>query len=127
MANGCTPRLQVLTAGLCCSFAEHLVQVGAMQILLGDCGDAWWREDEPEHSMLCVKNDCDERAAVRLLTFLVRHHPRAEGEVVREIIGRLDDVCNMLGAGQRPDQEVGNPTSARGGHMSPCLCQWLCV
>jgi hypothetical protein len=106
----------------------RLVQLGAMQTLLGECGDACRRDDEPEHSTLCLKNECDERAAVRLLTFLVRHHPHAQEEVVRDITGRLDDVCNMLGAGQRPDQEVGNPASTRSTQLklnSRHDCAWV--
>jgi hypothetical protein len=50
----------------------------------------------------------DDCAALNILTFLAKHHRRAQDEVVREVLESLPAICGLLGAGQGSEQEVGN-------------------
>jgi hypothetical protein len=49
----------------------------------------------------------DGRSVLSLLALIVRHHPRAEDEVVPELTRRLSGICSLLGAGQSHEQQVG--------------------
>ncbi len=70
---------------------------------------------------------CDERAAIHILAFLARHHPRGEDMVVRKVRRHLPDISGLLGAGQGMEAEVRDPCSIskdRSLGTAVCMSDW---
>jgi hypothetical protein len=90
---------------LACRYSELLVSSGALPSLLEDLlhrqvNGLRQASDEDENC------EGDEHAGIMMLTFLARHHPRAENEVVPEVVTHLPRICRLLGADQVREQEV---------------------